>query len=123
MDTNKIAKNLKKYRKAKKLTAQQVSYYLKEHNCSVEARSIYDYESGNRTPNVNVFLQLCSLYECSDVLSDFGYDAKITPDLEDEQSVLREYRKLCDEDKEIVKGFIDIMLNVRNKQDEDEEEW
>jgi hypothetical protein len=43
--------------------------------------------------------------------------------LEDEQSVLHQYRKLSDGDKAIVKGFIDIMLNVRNKQDEDDEEW
>jgi transcriptional regulator with XRE-family HTH domain len=123
MDTNKIAKNLKKYRKAKNLTARQVSYYLKEHDCPVEARSIYDYESGNRTPNVNVFLHLCRLYECSDVLCDFGYDAETITNLEDEQSVLHQYRKLSDGDKAIVKGFIDIMLNVRNKQDEDDEEW
>ena len=44
MDTNKIAQNLKKYRKAKNLTAKQVSYYLKDNDCYVEARSIYDYE-------------------------------------------------------------------------------
>ena len=124
MDTNKIAQNLKKYRKAKNLTAKQVSYYLKDNDCYVEARSIYEYEKGNRTPNINVFLHLCKLYECTDVLYEFGYDIEKIPNLADEQDLLNQYRKLSDEDKEIAKGFINILHKVRNGQgEEDEEEY
>lgn len=123
MDTNQIAKNLKKYRNAKHLTAKEVSYYLKDNDCQVEARSIYEYEKGNRMPSVNVFLQLCRLYECTDVLYEFGYAIEKTPDLADEQNLLNQYRKLNDDEKEIAKGFIDILLNVRNSQDKEDDKW
>lgn len=53
----------------------------------MEARSIYDYESGNRTPNINVFQHLCRLYEGTDVLYEFGYDIEKPPDLTDEKCV------------------------------------
>lgn len=124
MDQYKIAKQLKIFRNANKLTAKQVSYYLHEQGLYVEPRSIYDYESGSRMPNVNVFLQLCHLYGCTDVLHEFGYDNIQSPDMADEMDVVSQYRKLNDEDKEIAKGFMNILLDVRNKRngEEDDEE-
>ena len=124
MDQYKIAKQLKIFRNANNLTAKQVSYYLKEQGYYVEARSIYDYESGSRMPNVNVFLHLCHLYGCTDVLHEFGYDNIQAPDIADEMDVVSQYRKLNDEDKEIAKGFMNILLDVRNKRngEEDDEE-
>lgn len=124
MEENKIAKQLKIFRNANNLTAKQVSYYLQEQGLYVEARSIYDYESGSRMPNVNVFLHLCHLYGCTDVLHEFGYDNIQAPDIADEMDVVSQYRKLNDEDKEIAKGFMNILLDVRNKRngEEDDEE-
>ena len=124
MDQYKISKQLKIFRNANNLTAKQVSYYLQEQGLYVEARSIYDYESGSRMPNVNVFLHLCHLYGCTDVLHEFGYDNIQAPDIADEMDVVSQYRKLNDEDKEIAKGFMNILLDVRNKRngEEDDEE-
>ena len=124
MEENKIAKQLKIFRNANNLTAKQVSYYLQEQGLYVEARSIYDYESGSRMPNVNVFLHLCHLYGCTDVLHEFGYDNIQSANVSDELDVVNQYRKLNDEDKEIAKGFMNILLDVRNKRngEEDDEE-
>ena len=122
MEENKIAKQLKIFRNANNLTAKQVSYYLYEQGLYVEPRSIYDYESGNRTPNVNVFLHLCHLYGCTDVLHEFGYDDIQAPNVVDEMDVVSQYRKLNDEDKEVAKGFINILLDVRNKQNQEDDE-
>ena len=122
MDQYKIAKQLKIFRNANNLTAKQVSYYLKEQGYYVEARSIYDYESGSRMPNVNVFLQLCHLYGCTDVLHEFGYDDIQAPNVVDEMDVVSQYRKLNDEDKEVAKGFMNILLDVRNKQNQEDDE-
>jgi len=122
MDQYEIAKQLKIFRNANNLTAKQVSYYLKDQGCYVEARSIYDYESGSRMPNINVFLHLCHLYGCTDVLYEFGYDKIQVADAADEMEVVNQYRKLTDSEKEIAKGFMDIMLEVRNRQNEEEED-
>ena len=122
MEENKIAKQLKIFRNANNLTAKQVSYYLKEQGYYVEARSIYDYESGSRMPNVNVFLHLCHLYGCTDVLHEFGYDNIQSPDMADEMDVVSQYRKLNDEDKEVAKGFMGILYDVRNKQNQEDDE-
>lgn len=123
MDTNKIARNLKKYRKAKNLTAQQVSDYMKDNGYQIETRTIYGYEDGSRMPNADVFLHLCLLYECTDVLYEFGYGEKLATDILKEQEIINRYRKLDEREKAIFEGFINIMLNVRNKPDEDDEEW
>ena len=42
----------------------------------------------------------------------------------DEMDVVSQYRKLTDEDKEVAKGFMNILLDVRNKRngEEDDEE-
>lgn len=122
MEENKIAKQLKIFRNAKKLTAKEVSYYLKDNDCHVEARSIYEYEKGNRMPSVNVFLHLCHLYGCTDVLHEFGYGDIQAPNVADEMDVVNRYRKLSDEDKEIAKGFMDILYDVRNKQNQEDDE-
>ena len=123
MNTNKIAKKLKKYRKAKNLSAQQVSLYLKENGYSIEPRSIYSYENGSRIPKADVFLHLCRLYECTDILYEFGYGEKFEADFSKEQELINQYRKLDDREKGILEGFLNIMLNVRNKQEEEDEEW
>ena len=122
MDENKIAKQLKIFRNANNLTAKQVSYYLKDQGLYVEARSIYDYESGSRMPNVNVFLHLCHLYGCTDVLHEFGYDNIQVANVADEMDVVNQYRKLTDDEKEIAKGFMDIMIEVRNRHNQEEDE-
>ena len=122
MDQYKIAKQLKIFRNANHLTAKQVSYYLKDQGCYVEARSIYDSESGSRMPNINVFLHLCQLYGCTDILYEFGYDKIEVANVADEMEVVTKYRKLLSNEKEIAKGFMDIMLNVRNKQNEEDDD-
>ena len=122
MDQYDIAKQLKIFRNANNLTAKQVSYYLKEQGYYVEARSIYDYESGNRMPSINVFLQLCHLYGCTDVLYEFGYNNIQSANVADELDVVNQYRKLSDEDKEVAKGFMGILYDVRNKQNQEDDE-
>ena len=54
---------------------------------------------------------------------EFGYDVEKIPNLADEQDLLNQYRKLSDEDKEIAKGFINILHKVRNGQGEEDEEY
>ena len=54
------------------------------------------------------------LYECTDALYEFDYDIEKIPNLADEQDLLSQYRKLSDEDKEIVKGFVNILHKVRS---------
>ena len=122
MDQYQLAEQLKICRKAKNLTAQQVSSCLKEQGCYVEPRSIYSYESGNRMPNIDVFLNMCKLYECTDILYEFGYREKLTNDSEKEQELLYRYRKLTNREKDILDGFMNIMLNVRNGQDTEDDE-
>lgn len=119
MSTSMIADRLREYRKERQLTTQDVSLYLKDKGYQIEARSIYGYEDGSRKPNAEVFLHLCQLYGCADVLFEFGCNEGMVKDAFEEQHFLNQYRKLTDKEKYVLGVFLDSMIITRNKRESD----
>lgn len=78
MDKKEIGLRLKKLRISSSLKWDYILSVLKsEYGIEIARSTIYGYENGHGCPDPNVFLALCHIYGSDDVLSDFGYSAKV----------------------------------------------
>ena len=73
MKNPNIALVLKKYRKLRNFTVQQVADVLAEYGYHFAPKTIYGWENGATQPDADTLMFLCELYEINDVLSVFGY--------------------------------------------------
>lgn len=48
-----------------------------QYGISIARSTIYGYEHGRNYPDPNILFALCRIYGCEDILSDFGYSAKV----------------------------------------------
>lgn len=68
---NEVLKNL---REKSQLKAPEVSAMLRErYGMDMNYRTLYNYENGKSSPDVERFLALCEIYNCSDILGEFGF--------------------------------------------------
>lgn len=92
-----ISKQLKRYRKLRKLTVHDVACNLEEkHRCKVAEKTIYGWESGQTQPDADTLMYLCALYRIPDILYTFGYQSDKGTPLTltyEEEEVVRAYRR------------------------------
>ena len=62
---------LKKLRKKKKLTAKETADKLSSLGYEISEKTISGYETGIRMPNADVFMALCTIYDCKNILEMF----------------------------------------------------
>lgn len=108
---NNISTKLREFRKMMGLSVEEVSAYLKEQGYDIAARSVYGYENGSRMPNADVFLCLCVLYGCTDILFEFGYSTKKmhqNSNTSEEQEILDKYNELPDGGKDMIRGALGL---------------
>lgn len=58
-----IGSILKQSRKNKKLSVEDVAYFLHKNDVSVSTKTIYGWENDFAYPSINNFLLLCKLYK------------------------------------------------------------
>ena len=74
-----MGKLLRQYRKECHMSIEDVADYLRRNDIyDVQPSTIYSWENGTYSPNIDVFLQLCKLYHISEILYIFGYDSMPT---------------------------------------------
>ena len=67
-----IGINLRELRKKNSLSGREVCQKLKdEYGLDIQENTLVSYESEKRVPNVKIFLALCELYKCVDVMEYF----------------------------------------------------
>ncbi|MDD6207885.1 MAG: helix-turn-helix transcriptional regulator [Clostridiales bacterium] len=92
-----ISKQLKKYRKLRKMTVHDVALRIEEdHGCKIAEKTIYGWESGQTQPDADTLLYLCTLYNIPDVLYSFGYQSEKGTPLSltyEEENIIRSYRR------------------------------
>ena len=92
---------LKELRKKKNLTAKNVSDRLKDMGYSISDKTLSGYETGIRMPNANVFMALCQIYDCRNILEMFSFvKAEYSIPTDDEWGMIEDYRSLDDFGKE-----------------------
>ncbi len=71
MNKKGISLKLKELRRKKELTIEEVRTLLSQREINVASKTIYGWESGQRLPNPDIFLNLCDIYEVDDILEEF----------------------------------------------------
>ncbi|WP_171020681.1 helix-turn-helix domain-containing protein [Anaerofustis stercorihominis] len=71
MSKKGISLKLKELRRKNKLTIEKVKYLLEKRDINVAIKTIYGWESGQRLPTPDIFLNLCDIYNVNDILEEF----------------------------------------------------
>lgn len=79
MDKKEIGAKLKEMRINSNLKWDAILSDLKEkYSISIARSTIYGYENGHGSPDVETFLALCSVYGSRNILDDFGYNVHLS---------------------------------------------
>lgn len=102
---------LKELRKKKKLTAKTVSKKLQDMGYSISDKTLSGYETGIRMPNADVFMALCQIYECKNILEIFSFvKAEYSVPTDDEWKIIEKYRFVSENSLDGI-NIIDTILN------------
>lgn len=112
MDKKKIGLRLKELRAGASLSVDEVLQILKvRYSIEVRPNTLYGYENGRTSPDVDLFLALCKIYNCRDVLFEFGYtDIKEIFSIHnsEEKEVIEKYQALPEDGKDVIRGALGI---------------
>ena len=111
MSKQEIGEKLRLLRERTSYNAKDVSYILQnEYQLDIQYKNIYNYEKGRNSPDIHIFLALCKIYGCTDILYEFGYSTKkLSSELSYEDSlILQKYHSLSPEKKEVIHGALGI---------------
>lgn len=89
-----IGNTLKKLREQNGLTRREVSEKLLEYGIDISDKTLYGYESGRSSANADMFLALCKIYKCNNILSTFESTADDVLFTNDEWETIEKYRSL-----------------------------
>jgi len=112
MDAITIGTTLRKLRENANLSAKDVSDILKsEFSIDMNHRTLFNYEKGRSSPDVDRFLTLCMIYNCNDILYTFGYTDKqqnFTPPSREDEQILKKYHALPPSGRNLILGALGI---------------
>lgn len=94
---------LKELRKKNKLTAKEASDRLSSLGYEISEKTISGYETGIRMPNADVFMALCTIYDCKNILEMFSFiKADYSIPTDSEWNLIEKYRALDQHGQETV---------------------
>lgn len=115
-----IGNTLRKLRKQSGLSAQDVSQILKaKYSIEMNHRTLFNYEKGRSSPDIDRFLSLCMIYECKDILYEFGYTNKklsAMPLNSEESEILDKFQALPVSGKDMIRGALGIKKQELSKE-------
>ncbi len=122
MDKKQIGNRLKELRASSSLSVEEVLHILKEkYSIEVRPNTLYGYENGRTSPDVDLFLALCKIYKCRDILYEFGYtDVKELYNIHnpEEKEIIEKYQKLPETGKDMIRGALGIEKGECQKMEE-----
>lgn len=99
---------LQKLRKEANLTAKDVAEKLQIMGYPISDKTLSGYETGIRMPNADVFMALCQIYNCKNILEIFSFvKAGYSIPTDEEWSTIEKYRLLDEYGKETVRIILD----------------
>lgn len=67
-----IGEKLKLLRENNNMTRKEVADRLKNYNIDISDKTLYGYESGRNSANADMFLALCQIYKCNNIMETFS---------------------------------------------------
>lgn len=118
--SDNLGSKLKELRKASSLTAKEVSVRLKEAGFEISDKTISGYETGIRMPNADVFMALCEIYDCKNILETFK-DIKVDYSIpsDSEWKMIEKYRFLDPHGSKVVDLVLDAEYARCKEEDSD----
>jgi transcriptional regulator with XRE-family HTH domain len=119
MSKESIGQILRSLREKKNYNAKEVAEMLNDKfSISVKHKSIYNYETGRNSPDVDIFLALCIIYDCNDILYEFGYTTvrecwKLD---NDDADILDKYHSLSEDGKNMIRGALGLEKSKARRQ-------
>lgn len=122
MNAVEIGNKLRELRERSGLSAKEVAEILMgKYQIDMNHRTLFNYEKGRSSPDIDRFLTLCKIYGCRDVLYEFGYtDIKEIYNIHnsEEKEVVEKYRKLPESSKDMIRGALGIEKRECQKMEE-----
>lgn len=97
-----IGEKLKSLRENNGMTRKEVADKLKEFNIDISDKTLYGYESDRNSANADMFLALCKIYKCNNIMTVFSDTVDDVLFTNQEWKMIEKYRKLDDHGKEMV---------------------
>lgn len=117
---------LKELRKKKKLTAKETADKLSSLGYEISEKTISGYETGIRMPNADVFMALCTIYDCKNILEMFSFiKADYSIPTDSEWKMVEKYRFICTHSTDgasVVDTVLDRECEVAKKLKEQKEQ-
>ena len=105
---------LKELRKKKKVTAKETVEKLSSLEYEISEKTISGYETGIRMPNADVFMALCTIYDCKNILEMFSFiKADYSIPTDSEWDMVEKYRFISTHSPEGA-VMVDTVLNREN---------
>lgn len=72
MDQQSIGNKLRKLRNQNNLSVQDVAVLLHKYGIYISTKALYSYETDTRSVEAPIFLALCMIYRCDNILKEFA---------------------------------------------------
>ena len=97
-----IGDTLKKLREENGMTRKEAAEKLKALGIDISDKTLYGYESGRNSANADMFLSLCKIYKCNDIMETFFEAAQGSSFTANEWDMIEKYRLLDAHGREMV---------------------
>lgn len=106
-----IGEKLKLLRESNNMTRKDAADELRKFGINISDKTIYGYESGRNSANADMFLALCRIYKCNNIMETFSDSVDDILFTNIEWNMIEKYRDLDPPGKELV----DYVLNHEHK--------
>ncbi len=97
-----VGEKLKFLRENNNMTRKDVADKLKEFGIDISDKTLYGYESGRNSANADMFLTLCKIYKCNNIMEVFSDTVDDVLFTNAEWCIIEKYRDLDDHGREMV---------------------
>ncbi len=101
-----IGEKLKQLREANGMTRKDVADKLKAFGIDISDKTLYGYESGRNSANADMFLALCQIYKCNNIMETFSSSVDNVLFTNDEWKMIEQYRLLDLSGQETVSAIL-----------------
>ena len=102
-----IGDTLKKLREENGMTRKEAADKLKDLGIDISDKTLYGYESGRNSANADMFLALCKIYKCNNIMGTFSETIEDILFTNNEWNIIEKYRSLDDPGRSHVDSVLD----------------